>query len=65
LPDHKRWVGFELLRGLVIAYNELKTDFVGRVELDFGGIVCEYGGLSPLASTSVERSVTAFFDDQV
>ena len=41
--------------GFVIVYNELKNDFMGRIELDFGGIDCEFGGLSPLASTSVEK----------
>jgi len=39
----------------VIVYNELKNDFMGRLKLDFGGIDCEFGGLSPLASTSVEQ----------
>jgi len=28
---------------------------MGRLELDFGGIVCEFEGLSPFASPSVER----------
>jgi len=28
---------------------------MGRLELDFGGIDCEFWGLSPLASTSVEK----------
>jgi len=41
--------------GLVIVYNELKNDFMGRLELDFGGINCEFRGLRPLASTSVEK----------
>jgi len=39
----------------VIVYNELKHDFMGRLELDFGCIDCEFEGLSPLASTSVEK----------
>ena len=42
--------------GFVIVYNELKNDFMGRLELEFGGIDCEFGGLSPLTSTSVEVS---------
>jgi len=42
-------------RAFVIVYNELKNDFMGRQELDFGGIDCEFGGLSPLVSTSVEK----------
>ena len=41
--------------GFVIVYNELKNDFMGKLELDFGGIDCELAGLSPLASTSVEK----------
>ena len=41
--------------GFVIVYNELKNYFMGRLELDFGGIDCEFAGLSPLASTSVEK----------
>jgi len=41
--------------GFVIVHNELKNDFMGRLELDFGGIDCEFGGLSPLASTNVEK----------
>jgi len=41
--------------GFVIVYNELKNDFMGKLELDFGGIDCEFAGLSPLASTSVEK----------
>jgi len=45
---------------LVIAYNELKNDFLGRLELGFGGIHCHFGGLSPLASTSVEKGYNLF-----
>jgi len=43
-----------------IVYNELKTDFMDKAELDFGGIDCEFGGLSPLASTSVEKCHSCF-----
>jgi len=39
----------------VIVHNELKNDFMGRQELDFGGIDCESVGLSPLASASAEK----------
>jgi len=28
---------------------------MGRVELDVGGLDCEFGGHSPLASTSIEQ----------
>jgi len=38
--------------GFVIVYSELKNDFMGRQELDLGSIDCEFGRLSPLASTS-------------
>jgi len=41
--------------GFVIVYNELKNGFTGRLELDLGGIDCEFGGIRPLASTSVEK----------
>ena len=44
----------------VIVYNELKNDFMGRQELDFEDIDCELGGLSPLASTSVEKCHNLF-----
>jgi len=50
--------------GFVIVYNELTNDFMGRLELDFGDIDCEFGGLSPLASTSAERYHN-FFNDLV
>jgi len=33
---------------------------MGRLEVDFGGIDCEFGGISPLASTSVEVSKRFF-----
>jgi len=48
-------VALSFFWGFVIVYNELKNDFMGRLELDVGGIDCEFGGLSPLASTSVEK----------
>jgi len=48
-------VALSFFWGFVTVYNELKNDFMGRLELDFGGIDCEFGGLSPLASTSVEK----------
>jgi len=38
------------LGSFVIVYNELENDTMGRLELDFGGIDCEFGGLSPLAT---------------
>jgi len=44
----------------VIVYNELKNGFIGRLELDFGGIDCKFRGLSPLASTSVEKGHNFF-----
>jgi len=48
-------MALSFLWDFVIVYNELKHDFMGRLELDFGGIDCEFGGLIPLASTSVEK----------
>jgi len=33
---------------------------MGRLELDFEGTGCEFGGLSPLASTSVEKGHNFF-----
>jgi len=33
---------------------------MGRLERDFGGIDCEFGGLNPLASTSVEKGHNLF-----
>jgi len=48
-------VALSFFLGFVIVDNELKNDFLGRLELDFGNIDCELGGLSPLASTSVEK----------
>jgi len=48
-------VALSFFWGFVIVYNELKNDFMGKLELDFGGIDCELAGLSPLASTSVEK----------
>jgi len=48
-------VALSFFWGCVIVYNELKDDFMRRQELDFGGIDFEFGGLSPLASTSVEK----------
>jgi len=44
----------------VIVYSELKNDFMGRLELDFGGIGCEFGRLNPLVSTSVEKGHNFF-----
>jgi len=48
-------VAFSFFGGFVIVYNELQNDLSGRLDLDFGGIDCEFGGLSPLASISVKR----------
>jgi len=56
--------GFELLLGFVRVYNELKNDFVGRLELDFGGIDCEFGGLSRLLPLLL-KNVTTFFNNLV
>jgi len=38
----------------------LKNGFVGKQEPDSGGIACEFAGISPLASTSVEQCHNVF-----
>jgi len=48
-------MALSFFEALVIVYNELKNDFMGRQDLVFEGIGCEFGGLSPLVSTSVEK----------
>jgi len=48
-------VALSFFRGFVIVYNEFKNDFMVKLELDFGGIECEFLGFSPLPSTSVEQ----------
>jgi len=48
-------VALSFFWGFVIVYNELKNDFMGRQELDLASIDCEFGRLSPLASTSAEK----------
>jgi len=58
--------GFELLRGLrnSIICNELKNDFIGRLELNFGGIDCEFGVSARLLPLLL-KSVTTFFNNLV
>jgi len=48
-------VALSFFLGFVIIYNELKNDFMGRLELDIGRIDNEFGGINPLASTSIEK----------
>jgi len=48
-------VALSFLLGFIIAYNEMKNDVMGRLELDIGRIDYEFGRISPLASTSVEN----------
>jgi len=48
-------VALSVFWGFEKVYNELKNNFMGRLEHDFGGIDCECGGLSLLAFTSVEK----------
>jgi len=48
-------VALSFFWGFVIVYSELKNDFMGRQELHLGSIDCEFGRLSPLASTSAEK----------
>jgi len=44
--------------------NELKNDFVGRLELDFEGIHCEFGGSARLLPLLLNR-VTTFFSNLI
>jgi len=53
-------VALSLFGDSVILYNELKNDFMGRQEPDSGGIDCEFAGIIPLASTSVEQCHNVF-----
>jgi len=48
----------------VIVYNELKNDFMGRLEPDFGGIDSEFGGSASLHPLLL-KSVTTFFKNLV
>jgi len=41
-------VALSLFAGFVIVYNELQNDFLGRLELGFRGIDCEFGGSARL-----------------
>jgi len=47
--------------GFVIVYSELKNDFMGKLELDFGGIDYEFGGSARLLPLLL-KSVTTFFN---
>jgi len=53
-----------LFGGFVIGYNELKNDFMGRLELDFGGIDGEFG-VSALLLPLLLNGVTTFFNNLV
>jgi len=51
--------------GFVIVYNELQNDFMGRLELDFGGIDCEFRGsvrLLPLLLKSFTKTWSSGID---
>jgi len=43
----------------VVVYNKLKNYFMGRLELDFGGIDCEFGGSARLLPLLLKRVTTA------
>jgi len=49
-------VALSFFWGFVILYNELKNDLTGRLELDFGSIDCEFGGLSHRRSQGGQKS---------
>jgi len=53
-------VALSFFWGFVIVYNELKNDFMGRLELDFGGIDSGFGGLSPLLLPLLLKNVITF-----
>jgi len=57
-------VAFSFFWGFAIVYNELKNDFMGRLELDFGGIDCEFGGSARLLPLLL-KSVTTFLNNLV
>jgi len=50
--------------GFAIVYNELKNDFMGRLELDFGGTGFEFGvsARSSHQQSTVEKCETVFKD---
>jgi len=50
-------MALSFIGAFVIVYSELKNYFMGRQELDFGGIDCEFGGC--------HNFVTTFFNNQV
>ena len=47
--------------GFVIVYNEFKNDFMGRLELYFRSIDCEFGGGSALSFPLLLSSVVTTF----
>jgi len=53
-----------LFGGFVIVYTELKNDFMGRLELDFGDVYREFGGSARLLPLLLNR-VTTFFNNLV
>jgi len=53
-------VALSFIGAFVIAYNELKNDFMRKLEFDLGGIDCEFGGLSPLASILLNSVTTRY-----
>jgi len=57
-------VALSFFWGFVIVYNELKNDFVGRLELELGGIDCEFGVSARLLPLLMKR-VTTFFSNLV
>jgi len=57
-------VALSFFWGFAIVYNELKNDFMGRLELDFGGIDCEFGGSARLLPLLL-KSVSTFLNNLV
>jgi len=58
-PGQQHWGGLELLRGFEIVHNELKNDFMGRLELDLDVLIVNLGGSARLLPLLL-KNVTTF-----
>jgi len=57
-------LALSLFWSFVIVYNDLKSDFIKRLDLDFGGIDCEFGGPARLLLRLL-NGVTTIFDNLI
>jgi len=57
-------VALSFFWAFVIVCNALKNDFMGRLQLDFGGVVYEFGGSAPLLPLLL-NGVTTFLHNLV